>query len=221
MKYSHIVFDIDNTLIDTTDAVLHSLQKAILEVTGEHRDPGKLTPVLGIPGLEAFEALGIESPQHIFKIYPLWERYMNSFLHTASVYEGIRPLLEYLKSEGHTLGIITSMTMEQYKAAFSPFGIEDYFRTVITADDTIHHKPGPEPMNTYVWLSDADTSQVLYVGDSQYDMECAKAAGVDSALALWGCCRPDGIVSNYRFSSPKAFMEWLQADCPPEGQAFQ
>ena len=36
MNYPHIVFDIDNTLIDTTAAVLHSLQKAIREVTGEH-----------------------------------------------------------------------------------------------------------------------------------------------------------------------------------------
>ena len=34
MRYPHIVFDIDNTLIDTTAAVLHSLQKALREVTG-------------------------------------------------------------------------------------------------------------------------------------------------------------------------------------------
>ena len=48
MRYSHIVFDIDNTLIDTTAAVLHSLQKALREVTGEHREVWKLAPVAGI-----------------------------------------------------------------------------------------------------------------------------------------------------------------------------
>lgn len=96
MRYSHIVFDIDNTLIDTTAAVLHSLQKALREVTGEHREVGKLAPVLGIPGLQAFEMLGIQSPELIFRIYPLWEKYMNSYQHTAYVYEGIRPLLKYL-----------------------------------------------------------------------------------------------------------------------------
>ena len=42
MRYPHIVFDIDNTLIDTTAAVLHSLQKALREVTGEHREVGQI-----------------------------------------------------------------------------------------------------------------------------------------------------------------------------------
>ena len=127
MRYSHIVFDIDNTLIDTTAAVLHSLQKALREVTGEHREVWKLAPVLGIPGLQAFEMLGIQSPELIFRIYPLWEKYMNSYQHTAYVYEGIRPLLKYLKNEGYDLGIITSKTASQYESTFVPFGIAGYF----------------------------------------------------------------------------------------------
>ena len=149
MNYPHIVFDIDNTLIDTTAAVLHSLQKAIREVTGEHWEISRLTPVLGIPGLNAFEMLGIRSPEQIFKIYPLWEQYMYSYQHTAYLYEGILPLL----------GIITSKTMEQYKNSFIPFGIGGMFRTVITADDTKQHKPHPAPMNTYMWLEDTDASR--------------------------------------------------------------
>lgn len=214
MNYPHIVFDIDNTLIDTTAAVLHSLQKAIREVTGEHWETSRLTPVLGIPGLNAFEMLGIRSPEQIFKIYPLWEQYMYSYQHTAYLYEGILPLLEYLKSQGHVLGIITSKTMEQYKNSFIPFGIGGMFRTVITADDTKQHKPHPAPMNTYMWLEDTDASQVLYVGDSVYDMDCARAAGVDSALALWGCCHPNGIVSTYRFASPESMTGWFRQGCP-------
>ena len=107
---------------------------------------------------------------------------MYSYQHTAYLYEGILPLLEYLKSQGHVLGIITSKTMEQYKNSFIPFGIGGMFRTVITADDTKQHKPHPAPMNTYMWLEDTDASQVLYVGDSVYDMDCARAAGVDLSL---------------------------------------
>lgn len=209
MRYTHIIFDIDNTLVDTTSSVLHSLQKALREVTGEHWDFSKLTPALGIPGLKALELLGIRSPEQIFKIYPLWEKYMYSYQYTAYVYEGIVPLLEYLKKEGYRLGIITSKTAEQYQGSFVPFGIADFFQTVITADDTVHHKPEPHPLNAYLWLSDADASQALYVGDSVYDMACAAAAGVDSALALWGCNDPEGISSDYRFASPEKMMQWF------------
>ena len=35
MKYKHIVFDIDGTLIDTEYAVLHSLQETIRDCPGE------------------------------------------------------------------------------------------------------------------------------------------------------------------------------------------
>ena len=144
MRYTHFVFDIDNTLINTTGAVLHGLQRALRDITGEHWDLSRLTPVLGIPGLDAFECLGIHSPEQIFQIYPRWEQY------TAYLYEGIVPLLDFLKKKGCGLGIITSKTMPQYTSSFLPFQISEYFQTVITADDTVRHKPDPEPMLAYM-----------------------------------------------------------------------
>lgn len=210
MKYSHIVFDIDNTLIDTTNAVLHSLQKALREVTGEHWDTEKLRPALGIPGLKAFEALGIQSPEQIFRIYPLWNQYLQSSHDAFSLYDGILPLLTHLKAQGRTLGIITSMTATECIDCLSSFSIEGFFQTLITAEDTFHHKPGPQPLNAYIWLADADASQTLYVGDDLCDMECAKAAGVDGALALWGCQHPQGISSQRRFASPTELLEQIK-----------
>ena len=52
--------------------------------------------------------------------------------------------------------------------------------------------------------------QILYIGDSIYDMQCAAQAGVDSCLALWGCHCPDGISSAHRFEEPTAMMRWLE-----------
>ena len=84
MRYTHFVFDIDNTLINTTGAVLHGLQRALRDITGEHWDLSRLTPVLGIPGLDAFERLGIHSPEQIFQIYPRWEQYEQEYQYTES-----------------------------------------------------------------------------------------------------------------------------------------
>lgn len=99
MRYTHFVFDIDNTLINTTGAVLHGLQRALRDITGEHWDLSRLTPVLGIPGLDAFERLGIHSPEQIFQIYPRWEQYEQEYQYTAYLYEGIVPLLDFLKKK--------------------------------------------------------------------------------------------------------------------------
>ena len=210
MRYPHIVFDIDNTLINTTGAVLHGLQRALRDITGEHWDISRLLPVLGIPGLDAFERLGIHSPDQIFRIYPRWEQYEQEYQYTAYLYEGIVPLLDFLKKKGCSLGIITSKTMPQYTCSFLPFQISGYFQTVITADDTVRHKPDPEPMLEYMKRTDACPRQILYIGDSIYDMQCASRAGVDSCLALWGCHGPDDISSTHRFEDPAAIIRWLE-----------
>ena len=210
MQYTHFVFDIDNTLINTTDAVLHGLQKALRDITGQHWDISRLLPVLGIPGLEAFERLGIHSPDQIFRIYPRWEQYELEYQYTAYLYEGIIPLLDFLKKKGCSLGIITSKTMNQYTCSFLPFQISGYFQTVITADDTVRHKPDPEPMYEYMERTGVCPRQILYIGDSIYDMQCASRAGVDSCLALWGCHCPDDISSTHRFEDPAAIIRWLE-----------
>ena len=210
MRYTHFVFDIDNTLINTTGAVLHGLQRALRDITGEHWDLSRLTPVLGIPGLDAFECLGIHSPEQIFQIYPRWEQYEQEYQYTAYLYEGIVPLLDFLKKKGCGLGIITSKTMPQYTSSFLPFQISEYFQTVITADDTVRHKPDPEPMLAYMERTGVCPRQILYIGDSIYDMQCAAQAGVDSCLALSGCHCPDGISSTHRFEEPAAMMRWLK-----------
>ena len=210
MRYTHVVFDIDNTLINTTGAVLHGLQRALRDITGEHWDISRLLPGLGIPGLDAFERLGIHSPDQIFRIYPRWEQYEQEYQYTAYLYEGIVPLLDFLKKKGFSLGIITSKTMPQYTCSFLPFQISGYFQTVITADDTVRHKPDPEPMLEYMKRTDACPRQILYIGDSIYDMQCASRAGVDSCLALWGCHCPDDISSTHRFEDPAAIIRWLE-----------
>ena len=190
--------------------MLHGLQRALRDITGEHWDLSRLTPVLGIPGLDAFERLGIHSPEQIFQIYPRWEQYEQEYQYTAYLYEGIVPLLDFLKKKGCGLGIITSKTMPQYTSSFLPFQISEYFQTVITADDTVRHKPDPEPMLAYMERTGVCPRQILYIGDSIYDMQCAAQAGVDSCLALWGCHCPDGISSTHRFEEPTAMMRWLE-----------
>ena len=57
---------------------------------------------------------------------------------------------------------------------------------IICADDSPEHKPSPAPLLKYMEKAGAKPSEVLYVGDSAQDMECAKRAGTYSALAVWG-----------------------------------
>lgn len=72
---------------------------------------------------------------------------------------------------------------------------------VVCADATQEHKPTAAPLLKYLELSGTDRNQILYVGDSRYDRECARNAGVDFALAGWGSHLTD-IDPEYRPDEP-------------------
>ena len=199
MEFTHVVFDIDGTLLDTEEMVLCSLSETLRRFCGRVVAPEDLTFALGIPGEDALHRLQVELPDEICE---QWNIIAQEYDNTIRVFPGVREILSWLRNKKIHLGIITSRTKAEYIRGFTPLGLADFFPIVVCADDTRRHKPYADPMEDYLKKSDSNRDEVLYVGDSQYDMECAKAAGVQCALALWGCKNSNSIVSNYRFSEP-------------------
>ncbi len=203
MNYKHIVFDIDGTLIDTEYAVLHSLQKTLESVTGNWIDTKELTFVLGITGKDALEKLNIPD---IPSVLDLWEQYMYQYSNTVCLFKDMEQVLERLSLLNLQLGIVTSKTQLEFDNEFSRFGINKYFSTVICADDTLEHKPLPAPLLKYMELSKAKSDEILYIGDSKYDMQCAHSANIEFALAGWGNSSSD-IKAEYYLESPPDLLK--------------
>ena len=183
MKYQHIVFDVDGTLVDNAYAILRSLQETIREFTGKTYPMEELTFCLGIPGVDTLKQLEI---QDINAAFNRWVLHLNGLQNTAKVFDGIKPLLEQLQQKGFQLGIVTSRKRAVLDQDLPGFGIRKYFGTVICEDDSEKHKPNPDPLLAYMAKTGAEPSQILYIGDSVYDCRCAAGAGCDFVLAYWG-----------------------------------
>ena len=164
MKYKHIVFDIDGTLIDTEYAVLHPLQETIKGLSGREIPCSELRFALGITGTDALKKLEIKDTSYAIE---LWDKNMRNYTNTIKVFDGITELLKNLLSLDYEMGIVTSKTREEFTHDFCPFGISHYFKTIICADDTQEHKPNAAPILKYVELSKTDHRKVLYIGDSK------------------------------------------------------
>lgn len=206
MKYKQIVFDVDGTLLDTEYAVLHSLQDTVEEASGERPPLGSLAFALGITGADALRALGFaDVPAALERWIGAMERYGD----TVAPFAGIEAALAALAGLGYRLGIVTSKTGPELKRELDRFGLGRYFATVVCADDTAGHKPGPDPLLEYMARAGAGSGETLYVGDSRYDGECAKAAGVKFALAVWGC-RGAGIAADYYPSTPEGLVSLMK-----------
>lgn len=206
MKYKHIIFDIDGTMLDSAYADLTALQKVLSEL--QHRDYpiSDLRFALGIPGEVALKQLGVKD---VSMANQRWNRYMKELAHTMRLFEGIKELLLELKGRGIELGIITSKNRKEFQSDFTPFGLDAYFGTIITVEDSVAPKPSAEPMLAYLNKTGTHPQEVLYIGDTSYDKECATNAKVDFGVAAWGCCSAEQIHATHSFEAPGDILHIL------------
>lgn len=205
--YKHLVFDIDGTIIDSAKINMLSLQETVKELRGDVMPLEDLYFSFGIPGVRAMEILGFPKPE---KAVQVWIRNYSACAERLGMplFPGMREILERLREKGASLGIITSKLREEYDEHFEKQGLLELFPCVVTASDTPKGKPYPDPMLEYLRRTGAAPEEVLYFGDTAYDMDCARSAGVDHALVLWGCLSPEGIEATYRLEKAEEILEF-------------
>lgn len=206
MKYKHIIFDIDGTMLDSAYADLTSLQRVVSELHNISYPISDLYFALGIPGKVALKQLGVKD---VLTANRLWNSYMKELSHTMKLFDDIEELLFELRQKGIRLGIITSKNKKEFHNDFTPFGINIYFDTIITVEDSIAPKPSAEPMLAYLNKTGVSPQEVIYVGDTCYDSECAANCGVDFGLAIWGCHSAESISATYYFETPMDVLNTL------------
>lgn len=197
----HIIFDIDGTLLDSEESVLLSLQETVRKKKGKHIGKEELKFALGIPSEAALRRLGF-AEEELAETVEFWGGLTPSYHKYMRLFPGIRETLTTLKEKGIHLGIVTSRSRAEYEKDFLPFGLKEFFNTVICADDTLRHKPDGEPVREYLRRQNAQPEEAVYIGDTVYDMACAADAGVEGALALWGCASPEHIRADFYLAHP-------------------
>ncbi len=206
MKYKHIVFDVDGTLIDSEYSILAALVDTLKEINGKDYTIDELRYVLGIPGAETLKLFEVKD---IDNALALWLKNMDKYKDTIKIFDGVIEVLDLLNSKGYKLGIVTSKLREEFDHDFNRFDIKKYFSTIVCADDTTLHKPYPEPLLKYMELNDIKNKDLIYIGDTGYDYECAKGANVDFALALWTENSHDELDAEIRLYNPMDIFKYV------------
>ena len=186
LKYTHVVFDVDGTLVDSRMSALGSLQQVVGEYTGMIPPIEDLYFSTGIPGENALRQLGITDPAALAR----WRQLAGKLADRITIFPGIVKTLDLLQGLGCNLGIVSSRERGEYADEVTPLGLDPYFPVRILVEDTERHKPEPDPMFEYLRRTGAAAEETLYVGDTIYDMKCALSASVDFALASWGAAQP-------------------------------
>ena len=181
------IFDCDGTLVDS-GATIHSALRSTFETHGFDCPPREVTKkVIGLSLEEAMAAL-IPDGDHA----GLSRTYRDTFMSMRGagkveepLYDGIVDLLDSMEGDGWLLGVATGKSERGLRHCLDSHGLLDRFVTLQTSD---RHPSKPHPAMALSAMAEvgAEPAQTIFIGDTAWDMGCARNAGVGAIGAGWG-----------------------------------
>ncbi|MCX2722411.1 HAD-IA family hydrolase [Roseibium salinum] len=186
-----IIFDVDGTLVDSQNTILHGLQVGFEAVGLPMPDRRTALSIVGRSLNEAFADL--VGPTRIDLVPAMAEAYRQSKISRRGqgldidpLYPGAREAIGSLRARADfLLGIATGKALRGVRHMQDTHDLHDWFVTIQTAD-TSPSKPHPDMILRAMAETGAEPHRTLMIGDTAFDMEMARAAGARSIGVTWG-----------------------------------
>jgi len=184
-----VIFDVDGTLIDTVPLHAQSWADTFgrygFDIPAEDirgqigKGADQLMPVFLDEG--TVEEKGEEMERFRSDLFK--ERYLPS----ARAFPGVRELFERLRSQGVAIALGSSCKADELDGYMELAGIADLVDATTTSDDADRSKPHPDIFEAALGKLDGiDPGDVIVVGDSPYDAQAARKAGLRTVGLLSG-----------------------------------
>ena len=190
------IFDCDGTLVDSGTTIHTALQQAF-EAHGLNCPPRDVTrKVIGLSLMEAMAAL-VPDADHA----SLTQTYKDAFFAMRGtgrveepLFDGIVELLDALDADDWLLGVATGKSDRGLRHCLENHGLGDRFVTLQTADRN-PSKPHPAMALAAMAAAGSAASRTIFLGDTGWDMGCARSAGIGAIGAGWGYHEVDELIA--------------------------
>ena len=185
-----VIFDIDGTLVDSQ----HLICGAVHQVYDRHNLPKPSRErVLALVGLSLPDTFTRLADGAAHPVEAMVESYREAFSTLRArpnsmepLYPGAEQTIRRLaKRDDIALGIATGKSMRGIEVVLGHYGLLPHFTTVQCAD-TAPSKPDPGMVLNALRDTGLSAGDAVLIGDSIYDMQMAKAAGVRAIGVAWG-----------------------------------
>lgn len=183
MQIKGVLFDLDGTLVNTSDLIIKTFEHTIQTLLQKNPTQDEITRYFGLPLRECLRQFDEEKVEEMALFYR--EYNLKHHDHLIKPFPKIEESMLELQQKGVKMAVVTSKKIPMAERGLNCFGLEKYIEGIIGCDECEKHKPHPEPMLRGAKLISLDPEQCICVGDSPFDLQSGKAAGCITAAVKW------------------------------------
>lgn len=215
MRYRLMIFDWDGTLMDSLGRIVGCMQAAGRDVGLDALAEDSVRDIIGLGLPEAIAKLCPGISEH--QAEALRERYVHHFMHgdmpAAPFYPGVEAMLPTLAANSDLrLAVATGKSRRGLDRMFRETGSGGWFHASRTADET-RSKPHPQMLEELLAELAVPVSEAVMIGDSEYDLEMARALGMDRVAVSYGVhdiCRLSASEPAFVADNIHELADWLK-----------
>jgi HAD superfamily hydrolase (TIGR01509 family) len=181
-----VLFDIDGTLVDSNYLHVHAWQRAFTEV-GMPVEAWRIHRSIGMDGSALVDELSARAAEDVQqRLKDLHTRYYEASSALLTTLPGTRPLLQRVADSDLQVVLATSAPDNELALLRSTLDCDDLVSAITSSADVEEAKPRPDIVEVALGKAGVTATEAVFVGDTVWDVEAAKRAGVACIGVLSG-----------------------------------
>lgn len=211
-QFDLVVWDWDGTIADSTGMITQALIKAADEAGLPALSEARARSIIGLGLRESIEVLYGDIPE--FQAQALASNYQRNYYageNTMVLFDGIADTIATIDRKGCKQAVATGKGRRGLNSALQLSGLSKFFNATKTVDECFS-KPHPQMLDELMDELVVMPARTLMIGDSQYDMQMGKNAGVITAAVSYGSQTASHLQQyspDYLFDDVATLSAWL------------
>jgi len=211
-RYRAVIFDWDGTVMDSTRAIVASIQGACVDLGLPVPDSRQASWVIGL-SLESalYHAVPTLTADLVDDFQARYRAHYFSQDGQLPLFDGMDELLGALRGHGALLGVATGKSRAGLDRVLTQRGMHGQFDITRCADETFS-KPHPAMLLEILDELCLEPDEVLMIGDTSHDMQMARNAGMDGLAVTYGAHDPEALSAGQPLAmvdSVAQMRDWL------------
>lgn len=186
-KYDLIIFDLDGTLLDTSEGIYNSVRYAEKSMGFKPIPDERLKEFVGPPPKKMYMSVfGVSEEIALIAAQKHREYGRTKAIYEATPYPDMESVLSDLKKSGYKLAVATLKSQGIAESVLKLTGLLNYFDDVVGMDESESLTKADTIKLAMKKTEICDNKRIVLIGDSEYDYIGAEEVGINFIAAMYG-----------------------------------